>query len=207
MNFLVFLHVVNKMKGKNLYIISGPNGAGKTTASYTVLPKILNCKEFVNADEIARGLSPFNPQGMAIEAGKLMLKRIDELLQKEESFSIETTLSTRSYFKLVETAHQKGYNVTLLYFWLESPEQAIERVAERVSKGGHDIPKDVIIRRYWAGLNNLFDIYMPIVDSWILVNNSQTPRIIVALGGKNHTTKIEDKECFTKIKEYVNQRV
>ena len=195
------------MEGKNLYIISGPNGAGKTTASYTVLPKILNCKEFVNADEIARGLSPFNPDGMAIEAGKLMLKRIDELLQKEESFSIETTLSTRSYFKLVETAHQKGYNVTLLYFWLESPEQAIERVAERVSKGGHDIPKDVIIRRYWAGLNNLFDIYMPIVDSWILVNNSQTPRIIVALGGKNHTTKIEDKECFTKIKEYVNQRV
>ena len=195
------------MKGRNLYIISGPNGAGKTTASYTVLPKILNCKEFVNADEIARGLSPFNPDGMAIEAGKLMLKRIDELLQKEESFSIETTLSTRSYFKLVETAHQKGYNVTLLYFWLESPEQAIERVAERVSKGGHDIPKDVIIRRYWAGLNNLFDIYMPIVDSWILVNNSQTPRIIVALGGKNHTTKIEDIECFTKIKEYVNQRV
>ena len=195
------------MKGKNLYIISGPNGAGKTTASYTVLPKILNCKEFVNADEIARGLSPFNPDGMAIEAGKLMLKRIDELLQKEESFSIETTLSTRSYFKLVETAHKKGYNVTLLYFWLESPEQAIERVAERVSNGGHDIPKDVIIRRYWAGLNNLFDIYMPIVDSWILVNNSQTPRIIVALGGKNHTTKIEDKECFTKIKEYVNQRV
>ena len=195
------------MKGKNLYIISGPNGAGKTTASYTVLPKILNCKEFVNADEIARGLSPFNPDGMAIEAGKLMLKRINELIQKEESFSIETTLSTRSYFKLVETAHQKGYNVTLLYFWLESPEQAIERVAERVSKGGHDIPKNIIIRRYWSGLNNLFDIYMPIVDSWILVNNSQTPRIIVALGGKNHTTKIEDKECFTKIKEYVNQRV
>ena len=195
------------MNGKNIYIISGPNGAGKTTASYTVLPKILNCKEFVNADEIARGLSPFNPEGTAIEAGKLMLKRIDELLQKEESFSIETTLSTRSYYKLVETAHQKGYNVTLLYFWLESPEQAIERVAERVSKGGHDIPKDVIIRRYWAGLNNLFDIYVPIVDSWILVNNSQTPRIIVALGGKNHITKIEDKDCFTKIKEYVNQRV
>ena len=201
------MQIIKTMKGKNLYIISDPNGAGKTTASYTVLPKILNCKEFVNADEIARGLSPFNPEGTAIEAGKLMLKRIDELLQKEESFSIETTLSTRSYFKLVETAHQKGYNVTLLYFWLESPEQAIERVAERVSKGGHDIPKDVIIRRYWAGLNNLFDIYMPIVDSWILVNNSQTPRIIVALGGKNHTTKIEDKECFTKIKEYVNQRV
>lgn len=194
------------MKGKNLYIISGPNGAGKTTASYTVLPKILNCKEFVNADEIARGLSPFNPDGMAIEAGKLMLKRIDELLQKEESFSIETTLSTRSYFKLVETAHQKGYNVTLLYFWLESPEQAIRRVAKRVENGGHDISKDIIIRRYWAGLNNLFDIYMPIVDTWMLVDNSKTPRTIVATGGKNQNTIIENKDCFSKIKEYVNQR-
>lgn len=194
------------MGDKNLYIISGPNGAGKTTASYTVLPKILHCKEFVNADEIARGLSPFNPTGMAIEAGKLMLKRIDELLQKEESFSIETTLSTRSYFKLVETAHQKGYDVTLLYFWLKSPEQAIERVAERVSKGGHDIPNDTIFRRYWAGLKNLFNIYMPIVDTWILVDNSKTPRSIVATGGKHQNTIIENIEKYTKIEEYVNQR-
>lgn len=194
------------MGDKNLYIISGPNGAGKTTASYTVLPKILHCKEFVNADEIARGLSPFNPSGIAIEAGKLMLKRIDELLQKEESFSIETTLSTRSYFKLVETAHQKGYDVTLLYFWLKSPEQAIERVAERVSKGGHDIPNDTIFRRYWAGLKNLFNIYMPIVDTWILVDNSKTPRSIVATGGKHQNTIIENIEKYTKIEEYVNQR-
>ena len=194
------------MGEKNLYIISGPNGAGKTTASYTVLPKILHCKEFVNADEIARGLSPFNPSGMAIEAGKLMLKRIDELLHKEESFSIETTLSTRSYFKLVETAHHKGYDVTLLYFWLKSPEQAIERVAERVSKGGHDIPNDTIIRRYWAGLKNLFNIYMPIVDTWILVDNSKTPRSIVATGGKHQNTIIENIEKYTKIEEYVNQR-
>lgn len=194
------------MGEKNLYIISGPNGAGKTTASYTVLPKILHCKEFVNADEIARGLSPFNPSGMAIEAGKLMLKRIDELLQKEESFSIETTLSTRSYFKLVETAHKKGYDITLLYFWLKSPEQAIERVAKRVANGGHDIPQDVIIRRYWAGLQNLFDIYMPIVDTWILVDNSDTPRTVVATGGKNQNTIIENKECFTNIEVYVNQR-
>lgn len=191
------------MSGKNLYIISGPNGAGKTTASYTVLPKILNCKEFVNADEIARGLSPFNPEGMAIEAGKLMLKRIDELLQKEESFSIETTLATRSYFKLVEAAHQKNYDVTLLYFWLKSPEQAAQRVAERVAKGGHDIPEYIIERRFWAGLNNLFNIYMPIVDTWLLVNNSETPRTIIATGGKNQTTKIEDITNFTKIKEYV----
>lgn len=192
------------MTGKNLYIISGPNGAGKTTASYTVLPKMLNCREFVNADEIARGLSPFNPEGMAVEAGRLMLQRISELLQKEESFSIETTLSTRSYYKLVENAHRKNYDVTLLYFWLQSPEQAAERVAERVAKGGHDIPRDVIVRRYWKGLDNLFHIYMPIVDTWILVNNSETPRKIIATGGREQSVQIKDIECFKKIEEYVN---
>ena len=193
------------MADKHLYIISGPNGAGKTTASYTVLPKILQCKEFVNADEIARGLSPFNPESVAIEAGRLMLKRISELLQRNESFSIETTLSTRSYFRLVEKAHSQGYDVTLLYFWLKSPQQAIERVAERVAKGGHDIPKDIIVRRYWEGLDNLFKIYMPIVDTWILVNNSETPRSIVATGGKDQTTIIKDNKHFKTIEEYVKR--
>ena len=193
------------MADKHLYIISGPNGAGKTTASYTVLPKILQCKEFVNADEIARGLSPFNPESVAIEAGRLMLKRISELLQRNESFSIETTLSTRSYFRMVEKAHSQGYDVALLYFWLKSPQQAIERVAERVAKGGHDIPKDIIVRRYWEGLNNLFKIYMPIVDTWILVNNSETPRSIVATGGKDQKTIIKDNKHFKTIEEYVKR--
>ena len=193
------------MADKHLYIISGPNGAGKTTASYTVLPKILQCKEFVNADEIARGLSPFNPESVAIEAGRLMLKRISELLQKNENFSIETTLSTRSYFRLVEKSHQQGYDVTLLYFWLKSPQQAIERVAERVAKGGHDIPKDIIIRRYWGGLDNLFKIYMPIVDTWILVNYSETPRSIVATGGRDQETAIKDNKHFKIIEEYVKR--
>ena len=193
------------MADKHIYIISGPNGAGKTTASYTVLPKILQCKEFVNADEIARGLSPFNPESVAIEAGRLMLKRISELLQRNESFSIETTLSTRSYFRLVEKAHSQGYDVTLLFFWLKSPQQAIERVAERVAKGGHDIPKDIIVRRYWEGLDNLFKIYMPIVDTWILVNNSETPRSIVATGGKDQKTIIKDNKHFKTIEEYVKR--
>ena len=193
------------MADKHLYIISGPNGAGKTTASYTVLPKILQCKEFVNADEIARGLSPFNPESVAIEAGRLMLKRINELLQRNVSFSIETTLSSRSYFRLVEKAHSQGYDVTLLYFWLKSPQQAIERVAERVAKGGHNIPKEIIIRRYWEGLDNLFKIYMPIVDTWILVNNGETPRSIVATGGKDQTTIIKDNKHFKTIEEYVKR--
>ena len=99
---------------KNLYIIAGCNGAGKTTASYTVLPEILQCREFVNADEIARGLSPFNPESVAIEAGRLMLKRIEELLVRKESFSIETTLATKSYINLVRKAQEQGYSVKLL---------------------------------------------------------------------------------------------
>ena len=193
------------MADKHLYIISGPNGAGKTTASYTVLPKILRCKEFVNADEIARGLSPFNPESVAIEAGRLMLKRINELLQRNVSFSIETTLSTRSYFRLVEKAHSQGYDVTLLYFWLKSPQQAIERVAERVAKGGHNIPNDTIIRRYWEGLDNLFNIYMHIVDTWILVNNGETPRIIVATGGRDQETIIRESKQYKIIKGYVKR--
>ena len=113
---------------KNLYIISGCNGAGKTTASYTVLPEILDCREFVNADEIARGLSPFNSESMAIEAGRLMLKRIEELLEKEETFSIETTLATKSYINLVRRAQAKGYSVKVLFFWLlrkEWPKEGI----------------------------------------------------------------------------------
>ena len=148
------------MENKHLYIISGCNGAGKTTASYTVLPEILNCKEFVNADEIARGLSPFNPESVAIEAGRFMLKRIDELLEKGETFSIETTLATKSYINLVRRAQINGYVVTLLFFWLNSPELAKLRVLERVANGGHNIPQDVISRRYGAGICNLFNLFM-----------------------------------------------
>ncbi len=160
------------MQKRNLYILAGCNGAGKTTASYTILPEILNCDEFVNADEIAKGLSPFKPEDVAIQAGRLMLERVQYLLQKGANFSIETTLATRSYAKLVHQAHSLGYEVSLLYFWLSSPELAIERVAQRVQEGGHNIPEQVIRRRYWLGIKNLFEIFMPIVDSWSLIDNN-----------------------------------
>lgn len=188
---------------KNLYIISGCNGAGKTTASYTVLPEILDCKEFVNADEIARGLSPFNPESVAIEAGRIMLQRIEELLGKGETFSIETTLATKSYISLVRRAQAKGYRVSVLFFWLKTPEQAIQRVEERVQKGGHNIPKDVIRRRYVAGISNLFNLYMKEVDYWDIYDNSVSPRRQVACGGKNAKTIILDSRIFTKIQNYV----
>ena len=191
---------------KMLYIIGGCNGAGKTTASYTVLPDILNCREFVNADEIARGLSPFNPSNVAIEAGRLMLQRIEELLAREESFSIETTLATRSYINLVRRAHAKGYRVTLLFFWLNSPELAIQRVAERVSKGGHDIPEDIIRRRYVSGIQNLFNLYAAEVDSWSIYDNSTTLRRNVAIGGKTIKTVVNNKEIFNQIISHVGER-
>lgn len=188
---------------KNLYIISGCNGAGKTTASFTVLPEILQCKEFVNADEIAKGLSPFNPESVAIEAGRLMLQRIDELLERDETFSIETTLATKSYINLVRRAQAKGYRVHLIFFWLETSELAVQRVAERVSKGGHNIPTEVIHRRYVAGIRNLFKIFMSEVDLWMIYDNSRTPRTFVAKGGRATDVEIVSEMIYNKIKAYV----
>ena len=187
---------------RHLYIISGCNGAGKTTASYTMLPEILKVEEFVNADEIARGLSPFNPDSMAIEAGRLMLKRIDELLLKGRDFAIETTLATRSYAKLVERAHDLGYAVHLVYFWLSSPQLAKERVANRVSQGGHNIPPAIIARRYNLGIRNLFKIFIPIVDEWMIVDNSNLVQTVVAEGGVDMQKIVYDETLFSKINGY-----
>ena len=186
---------------KTLYIISGCNGAGKTTASYTVLPEILDCREYVNADEIAKGLSPFNPESVAIEAGRLMLERIDYLMTAGASFSIETTLATKSYVNLVRRAHKQGYNVKLLFFWLESPEMAKLRVAERVAKGGHNIPEDVIERRYYAGIRNLFNLFMNEVDYWAIFMNTKKPMTSIAVGGMAFEKHIIEVELYNKMVE------
>ena len=186
---------------KTLYIISGCNGAGKTTASYTVLPEILDCREYVNADEIAKGLSPFNPESVAIEAGRLMLERIDYLMTAGVSFSIETTLATKSYVNLVRRAHKQGYNVKLLFFWLESPEMAKLRVAERVARGGHNIPEDVIERRYYAGIRNLFNLFMNEVDYWAIFMNTKKPMTSIAVGGMAFEKHIIEVELYNKMVE------
>lgn len=187
---------------KNLYIISGCNGAGKTTASYTVLPEILNCKEFVNADEIAKGLSPFNPESVGIEAGRLMIARIENLLSRKESFSIETTLAPKSYTKLIKRAQKIGYTVSLVFFWLNSPELAIQRVAERVRNGGHNIAEEVIRRRYLSGITNLFRIYLPLVDYWMIANNSVSPSVVIAEGSRQKARRVYDAELFNTIQKY-----
>lgn len=160
------------MSEKNLYIIAGCNGAGKTTATFTILPKIIDCKEFVNADEIAKGLSPFQPEKLAFESGRIMLNRINELLGNNESFAFETTLSTKSYKSKILEAKKKGYTITLLFFWLQNVELAKERVMTRVSEGGHNIEPVVIERRYFRGIINLFEIYLPIVDGALIIDNS-----------------------------------
>jgi len=189
-----------------LYIIAGCNGAGKTTASYTILPEILQCREFVNADEIAKGLSPFNPDSMSLMAGRLMVGRINELLGMNASFALETTLSTRSYTALIRKAHELGYKVSLIYFWLQSPELAELRVAKRVKEGGHDIPSAVLRRRYLAGIDNLFNLYMPIVDYWMIFDNSQPTRVMVAEGGNGMDNNVKNDEIFESIKLYVTRR-
>jgi len=193
------------IKTPQLYIISGCNGAGKTTASYTILPEILKCKEFVNADEIARGLSPFQPEKVAIEAGKIMLRRIDELIKEETSFAIETTLASRTHRNTILLAREKGYNITLVYFWLSSVELAKERVKNRVQEGGHNIDKQVIERRYYAGIKNLFDIYLPIVDMAMVFDNSTVEHIFIAEKTLNNNIQIIENKIFNNLlKKYDN---
>lgn len=184
----------------NLYIIAGCNGAGKTTASFTVLPEMLDCDEFINADEIARGLSPLNPERAAIEAGRLMLTKIDRLINNKKEFAFETTLATKSYVNTVQQAKQNGYQIVLVYFWLDSVSLAIERVKTRVHDGGHNIPEPVIIRRYYSGLSNLFNLYLPICDYWMVFDNSGAPSELVAEGYSNGEMEIKNPDSFEKIK-------
>lgn len=158
------------------------NGAGKTTLSFTILPEIFNCDEFVNADEIARGLSPLNPSKAGIRAGRLMLERIQDLFIRNETFAFETTLSTRSYKSLVLEARKAGFEVILLFLVLDSVELAKKRVATRVKEGGHDIPEKVIERRFENGLKNFFNIYLSIVNKWIIVDNSSENFEFIAEG-------------------------
>ena len=189
------------MKEKVVYIIAGCNGAGKTTASFTILPEILGCREFVNADEIAKGLSPFQPEKVAFEAGRIMLERINILLQSEESFAFETTLATKTYKQKLVAAAAKGFSIKLLFFWLPSIEMAIHRVAIRVSEGGHNIPRDIIARRYQRGIENLFKIYLPLCDSWMIFDNEAISKTI-AEKVNSQETKIFDKEKWKLISNF-----
>ena len=188
---------------KRLFVIAGCNGAGKTTASYTILPEMLECDEFVNADEIAKGLSPFQPDKAGIQAGRLMLERIKKLIRSGENFAFETTLATKSYKNLVVAAKKKGYSVTLLFFWLNSQELAVKRVETRIKEGGHAIPENVIRRRYDNGLKNFFTIFKGRVDDWMFIDNSGAPYQIIAEGTKKED-EIGNAEIWDTIKKKYN---
>jgi predicted ABC-type ATPase len=189
------------MQQKNMYIIAGCNGAGKTTASFTILPDIIDCNEFVNADEIAKGLSPFKPEKVAIQSGRLMLQRINNLICQDESFAVETTLSTKNYKEKIIKAKKNGFNTILIFFWLNKVELAIERVKIRVEEGGHDIPKEVIVRRYHNGIKNLFSIYWDLVDELLIYDNSFGEHELIAQKRDDNNLKIYNQVKFKNLKE------
>ena len=189
-----------------LYIISGCNGAGKTTASYSLLPEMLDCKEFVNSDEFAKGLSPFDPSKASIQASRLMLMKIRYLLKRQEDFAVETTLATRTLLKTVKSAQAAGYTVTLLYFWLNSPDLAVERVRARVEAGGHNIPEETIRRRYNTGIYYFFNLYAPISERWILADNSQIPFRVIAEGSKDEVINIKDEDTYKVVLSIAEER-
>jgi predicted ABC-type ATPase len=170
---------------KQIHIIAGPNGAGKTShARITLLPQFLKTNEFVNADEIAKILSPKNPEESALEAGRLMLKRIEFLLDESMDFAFETTLSARTYLNLIRKSQERGYKINLIFLKLESPELAFERVMNRVNKGGHNIELPVIYRRFQRGLANLKD-YLKIVDTATIYEASALELVEIAKKNEN----------------------
>jgi predicted ABC-type ATPase len=163
----------------SILILAGPNGAGKTTLSNTLLVR-LSVTEFVNADEIAQQLSPGAPEHVAIEAGRRMLERMNELVQERKSFAFETTLAARIYHRWLRDRLADWYQIHMRFCWLPSAEMAEERVARRVARGGHDIPEDVIRRRYGFGLRNLFSLYLPHATTWEIRDMSVLPSLFIA---------------------------
>jgi len=188
---------MNKKEPK-FYIIAGPNGAGKTTFARKFLPDYVKCLEFINADLIAGGLSPFVPERAAIRAGRIMVEQIQSLSAQRRNFGFETTLSDKTYVKLFEELKEKGYRIHLFFLWIASPDLGIERIVERVRQGGHYIPDAVVRRRFAKGLTNFVKLYRPILDSWFIFDNSMaTPKLIAF--EKSGKREILDHEVFSRI--------
>jgi predicted ABC-type ATPase len=167
-------------QGPKIYIIAGPNGAGKTTFASRFLPEYVHCTEFLNADLIAAGLSPFAPERQNIRASELMLERMDGLIRRRETFSFETTLAARSYCQKIVGWRDSGYYVHLFFLWLLSADMAVARVANRVIQGGHGLPEETIRNRYARGIANFHDLYRPVVDQWSCFDGSRLPPRLVA---------------------------
>lgn len=170
----------HKVHHPKCYIVAGPNGAGKTTFAAEFLPEFVHCLEFLNADLIAAGLSPFAPEKQNLRAGRLVLTRIRELTKVGKDFGFETTLSGRGYVSLLKGLRENGYRVLLFFLWLPSPDLAVARVSNRVRQGGHPVPEPVIRKRFHSGLRNLFRLYLPLMNEWWLYDASQLPPKVIA---------------------------
>ena len=190
------------MKNPKLYIIAGPNGSGKTTFVQRFLPEYTDCINFVNADLIAAGLSPFSPEIAAIKAGKLMLEEIDRFRKRKVDFAFETTLSGKTYLQLFKEMKESGYEIYIYFLWLRHVDLALRRVAERVAMGGHNVPPDTVRRRFDRGLYNLFCLYRSTVDSWIIFDNSEPAPRVIAKETTGVLTIIDGK-LFEEIKTKV----
>ena len=168
------------MMEKNIIIIAGPNGAGKTTFAREFLPQEASCPIFINADLIAQGLSPFRPEAAAVRAGRIMLEMIADCVRRGESFAIETTLSGRGYAQMIPAWRTAGYRVVIFFLELPSEELAVQRVADRVAQGGHNIPEPVIRRRFTAGRENFARLYKALADEWKHFDNAGDEPILLA---------------------------
>lgn len=189
---------MNKKHPPKLYIIAGPNGAGKTTFAREFLPHYAKCENFVNADLIAQGLSPFSPAAAGIKAGRLLLKEIHEFAGQHADFAFETTLSGKTYASLLQQLKQRGYLIHLFFLWIPSVELALVRIKERVAKGGHDVPAMDVRRRFGRSVQNFLRIYRPLLDSWMVFNTSVAPPALIA---KEESGKliVTDADVFARI--------
>jgi len=185
---------------KNVYVIAGPNGSGKTTFARKFLPDYVKCRNFVNADLIAQGLSPFSPRSAAIRAGKIVLSQIHEFVRVGIDFSFESTLSGKLYVNLFKELKTKGYKLHLFFLWIPNAELAIARIADRVAEGGHDVPVQDVRRRFKRSIRNFFKLYQPLLDSWMLFDNAGSIPALIAKTKKGQILIINQK-LFKKIEE------
>ena len=184
---------------KQVLLIGGPNGAGKTTAAMSLMPHLLAIDEFVNADEIARGLNPLHPDEQAMAAGRLMIGRIAQLTHKGKSFAFETTCASHMHTQTLQQCKQAGYEVIVCFLWLPSAQMAISRVAQRVSRGGHAIPEAIIKRRYAKGLHNFVNLYMPLADRAFIYDNSEGALQLIVEKCTNGTLDILNQDIWNLI--------